>query len=243
MKKKHGSALGKARALIALLLCWLVISPTALSQEALPLPSGPGDSGRQVLALSGKLIELGYLEGEAGLFYSRQVTRAVAAYQKDMSIPTDGRANRETLLALFSQPASPPGTTEMPHWFAGGENLIPWGAVFEVKDVETGQTFSCQRMEGFAHMDVEPLTEKDTKVILKLYNNTWSWDRRPILVRYAGRVFAASMNGMPHGYHAIRDNGMPGHFCIHFFFSRNHGNLRVNPTHLESVLEANETSW
>jgi hypothetical protein len=28
---------------------------------------------------------------------------------------------------------------------------------------------------------------------------------------------------------------MPGHFCIHLFFSRNHGNGRVNPTHLECV--------
>lgn len=233
----------KTRALVVFLLCCQLFALAAFAQDALPAPSGPGDSGRQVLRLAEKLRERGYLEGEADVFYSRKVTKAVAAFQEDSGILPDGRANPETLLALFSRPQGAAGQTEMPHWFSGAENLIPWGAVFEVKDVQTGETFSCQRMEGFAHMDVEPLTQQDTDVILKLYKGVWSWDRRPVLVRYDGRVFAASMNGMPHGYHAIRDNGMPGHFCIHFFFSRNHGNLRVNPTHLQSVLEAGEASW
>jgi hypothetical protein len=97
-----------------------------------------------------------------------------------------------------------------------------------VKDAETATVLACpRREEGLAHIDAEPLTPEDTQTMLGAYHGKWSWGRRPVPLNYEGRVFAAFMNGMPHGFSSIKDNGMPGHFCVHLFFSRNHGNGRV----------------
>ena len=59
-----------------------------------------------------------------------------------------------------------------------------------------------------------------------IYGGSWSWDRRAILVKYDGHVYAASMNGMPHEDDTISDNDFDGHFCIHFTGSKTHGQQR-----------------
>jgi peptidoglycan hydrolase-like protein with peptidoglycan-binding domain len=238
MKKVAGFAV----LALAFLLCF-GLAAAAGAGDGFPAPSGPGDRGGHVMRLQEALIAKGCLSGETTGVYAMETLQAVAAFQADRGLKIDGRAGIETLRLLFAPEPKPTGTTEMPHWFRGGSGLIPWGARFEVKDVLTGAIFACQRMEGFAHIDAEPLTPVDTQTMLGAYHGKWSWDRRPILISFEGRVFAASMNGMPHGFSSIKDNKMPGHFCIHLFFSRNHGNGRVNPTHLESVVLASKEIW
>lgn len=102
------------------------------------------------------------------------------------------------------------------------DTLFPVGTVALVRPVGTGLTFKVWRRGGWAHADVEPLKAQDTEVMRQVYGQ-WSWARVPIVVEVGGQRIAASMHGMPHGQQAIKDNGFPGHFCIHFTGSTTHG--------------------
>ena len=86
------------------------------------------------------------------------------------------------------------------------------------------------------------LTAINTKIMKSIYGH-WSWKRRAILVRYNGHVYAASMNGMPHGTQTITGNNFDGHFCIHFYGSKTHGSKKVDAMHQKCVKEAMKCSW
>lgn len=125
--------------------------------------------------------------------------------------------------------------------------MLPWSEVsaavprmakFDVVDVETGLTFRAQRRAGSSHADVQPLTKRDSATMKSIYGGSWSWDRRPVLLRYDGRLFAASMNGMPHGGDGIPGNGFNGHFCIHFLGSTTHGKGNVDLAHQAMIHKA-----
>ena len=133
-------------------------------------------------------------------------------------------------------------TTERLNWFKGGSDVIPKGAVFTVKDCKTGKTFQCKRWSGANHMDSEPLTASDAAIMKSVYGG-YSWKRRAILVKYNGHVYAASMNGMPHGTQTITNNGLDGHFCIHFYKSKTHGTKKVDSNHQSCVSTAMKYTW
>ena len=112
-----------------------------------------------------------------------------------------------------------------------------------IKDVYTGKTFKAQRRFGSNHLDSEPLTAEDTATLKSIYGGEWSWGRRPILVKYNGHVYAASMNGMPHGTCTITNNNFDGHFCIHFYNSKTHETKRVDEAHQHCVSVAMNNVW
>jgi hypothetical protein len=95
-----------------------------------------------------------------------------------------------------------------------------------------------KRWAGANHIDAEPLTAADTATMKSIYGGSWSWNRRAILVKYNGHVYAASMNGMPHGTTTISSNNFNGHFCIHFYNSRTHETNRVDANHQNAVARA-----
>jgi hypothetical protein len=129
-------------------------------------------------------------------------------------------------------------------WFADNvTSVIPKKAVFTIKDVRTGKTFKAKRWSGYNHLDAEPLTAEDTATMKSIYGGAWSWNRRPILILYKGHVYAASMNGMPHGTTTIDDNDFDGHFCIHFKNSKTHGTDVVDAAHQKAVTAASKATW
>ena len=213
------------------------------AHKGIPLPSSQGARGSHVRQLQQALTGLGYLPAGAAGVFSETTALAVAAFQKESGLRVSGRADEETLRVLFTKPKNTPGATRMPPWYGGGSGLIPWGAVFQVKDVRTGIKFTCYRMMGTSHLDAEPLTPFDTLAMKEAYGGDWSWDRRPVLLNYRGEVYAASMNGMPHGYYSNRNNTMKGHFCIHFFGSRGDTSQLVDSAHLQAAFEASMTQW
>lgn len=115
--------------------------------------------------------------------------------------------------------------------------LLPKYSTFTVRDLETGKEFHVQRRAGSRHADVQPLTAKDTKIMKRIYNGKWSWKRRAILVIHKKQKIAASMNGMPHGAGALKNN-FPGHFCIHFYGSRTHRSNSMDLSHKLMILKA-----
>ncbi|MBO6093504.1 MAG: peptidoglycan-binding protein, partial [Oscillospiraceae bacterium] len=132
-------------------------------------------------------------------------------------------------------------STETLNWFKHPDT-IPHHATFKVKDIKTGKIFSVKRWTGVNHADCEPASASDTKIMKSIYGH-WSWKRRPILVKYNGHVYAASMNGMPHGTQTIKDNNFNGHFCIHFNGSKTHGSKKVDSAHQSCVKTALKHEW
>lgn len=202
-----------------------------------------GNSGEDVKKLQLALKILGYYSGDLDGSYGAATEKAVSAYQKAAGLTQDGVAGSKTLKKLFSTGSSNL-VTESLDWFSGqNANVIPKGATFYVKDCKTGEVFTCRRWSGGYHLDAEPKTKEDTAVLSKIYGGSWSWDRRAVLVYYRGHVYAASMNGMPHGTQTITDNDFEGQFCIHFLNSTTHGSKKVDADHQSCVKKALSYSW
>ncbi len=124
---------------------------------------------------------------------------------------------------------------------------VPWdevkekfrvGSVASLQDLETGLTVLIHRHGGTFHADVEPYTVKDTETLRAIYGGRWSWNRRAVILIVDGHRMAASMSLFPHGNYTIKDNGFPGHFCLHFSGSITHGTRRVDPGHQTMILKA-----
>ncbi len=212
----------------------------------------PGDSGSAVKTVQKLLKKLGYYTGSIDGDYGNGTKKAVKAFQKRNGLSQTGKVNSKTLSKLKSSSAkkatasdsssSTASGTEALYWFKGGSSKIPKGATFKVKDIKTGKVFTVKRWSGYNHADCEPLTASDTAVMKSIYGH-WSWKRRSILVKINGHVYAASMNGMPHGTGTIANNNFDGHFCIHFLGSKTHGSGKVDETHQNCVKNALKHSW
>lgn len=207
----------------------------------------PGASGDNVRRLQTRLKELGYYKDEIDGKYGDAVKEAVKKYQRKKGLYADGICGKDTMSSLYpdnkyGKEADVSYKTEQLDWFSNVRK-IPKGATFDVKDCLTGRVFRCKRWSGANHMDTEPLTKEDTAIMLQCYGGKWSWNRRPVLVKYNGHVYAGSMNGMPHGTTTISYNNFDGHFCIHFYQSKTHGTKRVDQDHQNAVKKAMKYTW
>ncbi len=129
------------------------------------------------------------------------------------------------------------GDSEMLHWDSVNR-IFKVGSIATITDVRTGLSFRVRRRGGSLHADVEPYTKEDTAIMRRIYGGSWSWNRRPIIVRIGGRRIAASMNGMPHGGQSLGNNNFKGHFCLHFAGSKLHNSRKSCPLHQKCVREA-----
>lgn len=127
---------------------------------------------------------------------------------------------------------------EMADWWSVVDGAFPRKTKATVTDIQTGITFQVYRYGGTNHADVEPVTAADTAKLKQVYGGQWSWSRRAVIVYANGRVFAGSMNGMPHGGQDIYNNNFDGQFCIHFLNSRTHGTNRVDAAHQAAIRQA-----
>ncbi len=211
-----------------------------------------GDSGKNVIKVQQALYLLGYYNGVIDGDYGAQTTEAVMRFQKNRGMKQDGVAGSATIRVLFSgtqtktteTTASGSYKTIVLDWFEDNVSaLIPRHAKFTIKDVRTGKTFTAIRWSGVNHLDAEPATAADTATMKSIYGGAWSWSRRPILILYKNKVYAASMNGMPHGTSTIDDNDFEGHFCIHFKNSKTHDTEVVDADHQSAVTSAGKATW
>lgn len=217
------------------------LSGEEIKEEPTSTTLRPGDKGEAVKAMQRRLKTLTLYSGSIDGKYGTGTENAVRAFQRRMGLKVDGVAGQATLQALETAKVEDVRTTELLNWFSHTD-AIPKKSVVTIKDCKTGKTFQAKRWSGASHMDTEPLTAEDTAIIKEIYGGAWSWDRRPILVKYDGHVYAASMNGMPHGTSTI-DNGFDGHFCVHFTGSKTHGTDRVDEDHQAAVAQAAQYAW
>ena len=205
-----------------------------------------GATGTAVKTLQTNLKKLGFYTAYVDGSFGATTESAVKAFQKKYGLTADGVAGSATLKKIESAVASASSgkiTTERLDWFNGGKNVIPNGAVFQIKDVSTGLIFSARRQSGGNHMDAEPLTAEDTAILKKINGGTFSWRRRAVLVKYNGHVYAASIYSEPHGTNTILDNNFDGQFCLHFYGSKTHGTDRVDADHQKCVEQAMKAAW
>lgn len=218
-----------------------------------------GDSGDLVRRLQSRLTAKGYLEDATLGNYDLYTAQAVSLYQQVEGMEETGRADSATLARLFSGEALPlpedmdpvcaggssylaGGPVVNIDWWTGGiQEIFPRGGVALITDIATGISWYEMRRGGSSHADVQPLTAQDTQAF-KAAVGSWSWERRAIWVTIDGVRYAASMNCMPHGEGAIKENGFPGHHCIHFLNSRTHGGDNLDPDHQACVALAARTT-
>lgn len=192
-----------------------------------------GAAGEAVLA---KMAELGYI-----LLTSTDSTTLAASSQSVMSRGVGERRIGEYVT-----------------WNDIQGQLKRGATVLQLEDFETGTLFKMKVTYGGVHADVEPLTKEDAETIKKLWGGSYNWARRAILVHFNNRIIAASMNGMPHaglenqpegkyvsdrsagygyGYNfdMVKNNGVSGHFCLHFRDSKLHSTRTKDPKHQQMV--------
>ncbi len=160
---------------------------------------------------------------------------AVLQPGQELKVPEDSGHIDEN--STSDQGSAAPLKGEYLDWFGKVDKIFEKGAVATVTDIATGKSFKARRLYGRNHADSEPLTKKDTEIVKSIYGS-WSWNRRAVIVTIDGRNIAASMNGMPHGGEAIKNNGFKGHFCIHFKGSKTHAGNRVDKSHQAAVKKA-----
>ncbi len=215
-----------------------------------------GDNGVQVKLLQQRLKELGYYTTTIDSDYGYRTAAAVSAFQRANGLTVTGTANSTTLKKLVSSSAiskaeadkkeedSKTYVTEKLDWFNGGRAKLPKGSTIQIKDVKTGYVFKARVLYGTNHLDAEPLTKSDTAILLKINGGvTFKADRRPMLVKYNGHVYAASIYSQPHGDQTITDNNYEGQFCLHFYGSRTHGTDVLDQKHQDAVAQAMKATW
>jgi len=221
-----------------------------------------GDSGDDVISLQMRLRDLGYYNYKITGDFGSVTAQAVRDFQEDNKLKQDGIVGGMTAQMLYANgatrslynrriptptPKPTPKPTKKPSSGSSSSKygiieewsvinkLAPKGSTFTVKDFYTGITYTCYRMGGHKHMDVEPKTKDDTAKMKKSMGGKWTWQRRPLLVKIKGKWYAASLYGEPHGQETIYNNNMDGQVCIHFLNSRTHGSNIKDPDHQRCI--------
>ena len=215
-----------------------------------------GDSGVQVKLLQTRLKELGYYTTVIDSDYGYRTATAVSDFQRANGLTVNGTANSTTLKKLMSSTAvskkdanktedkEETYVTERLDWFAKGRSVFAGRPIIQIKDVKTGLVFKGKVLYGTNHLDVEPLTAADTAILLKINGGvSFSWHRRPMLVKHNGHVYAASIYSEPHGQQTITNNNFDGQFCLHFYGSKTHGTDEIKQDHQSAVAEAMKATW
>ena len=211
---------------------------------SVPAATKKGSKGDAVEKLQQALKIKGYYKAPIDSKYGEKTMEAVKAFQRAKGLAVDGIAGNTTIKALFGKNAANyTYVTERLDWFSTGVHIFNGSCTYTIKDVYTGKTFKAQRRFGSNHLDTEPLTAADTATLKSIYGGSWSWTRRPILVLYNGHVYAASMNGMPHGTCSITNNNFDGHFCIHFYNSPTQETTHADAEHQSCVPRAMSATW
>ena len=222
--------------------------------------------GPDVRCLQRVLKTMGYYGTRPDGIYNANTASAVRTFQFDYGMSVDGVVNERLVKKINSvaatlrplREATPEQIREAAVENGNDEQVeneyhtdavkIQWsavdaewktGATMKVIDVATGVSFRVKRVGGVNHADVEPRSVDDTEKMREVFGGNWSWTRRPVVVQISYLTAAASLCGMPHGDTVIADNGIDGHFCIHFYESQTDNYRSVTDNaHQKAINEA-----
>ncbi len=212
-----------------------------------------GMEGEEVRKMQKELARRGFLiDSQVTGMYGPKTHEAVKTFQKAAQLDgQDGIAGPQTLSLIYDRSNGIKkslasrmdflGRVQLIDWFEGGDKAFSKGTRAVVYDIRTGLEFRVRRFGGWYHADCEPVSAKDTAVFKKIAGE-WTWDRRAIWLKIGSKVYAASMNCMPHLPDVSKGDNFPGHFCIHFLNSKVHENSKECPRHQSMVRRAYSNS-
>ncbi len=189
----------------------------------------------EVIKLQTALQCLKYLAAVSGT-YGEDTMKAVADFQKDNGLVSDGIAGHSTQELLYSgnaKPASTPppeleegaGVIEGPdksqvqllHWFDTVKPSVKEGQTCLVFDPVSKRSWTLQFYLLDRHADLEPLTLRDTQIMNAAFGNKTAWTPKPVYVKLPdGRWTLATTNNTPQSSGSITGNGFDGYLCVHF---------------------------
>lgn len=138
---------------------------------------------------------------------------------------------------------------------------IPVGSNIDIQDYKTSIKFRVRRTAGSLHADVEPCTKEDYSIMKEIYALPPSFEQAyyyPVICTIDGKKYGAAIMSFPHagstktppgtktkiltgGFrnilngNYIRDNGVVGHFCLHFKDSRRHTDEKQDKNAQEAI--------
>jgi len=204
----------------------------------------PGMTGSAVYNMQKELKKRNFYAFPCTGVYGTATKTAVRNFQRVAGLRKDGIAGEETLHLLYnddsirlegSAAAGSGGIVLKADWYTVVHERFKLEQKAQVIDVRTGKSYMVTRYAGVNHADVTPDTPKDTAIMKETYGGEWSWDRRPVWVIVNGVMYAASINGMPHGVDYNRNDNMMGQVCIHFNNSKGHASNAVDIIHQEAI--------
>lgn len=212
-----------------------------------------------------KLVTAGYAKPGTDIILASQSGIPIKNYYETLLVKqVSTYKSNQHLKALNAEEEYISNTTygnALDWWSQVRGKLVKQSDILKVKDFNTGKVFSIVVEGGTNHADIEPLTQEDAAIIKDLWGGSYNWSRRPVIVFAGGQAIAASMNGMPHAglddqpykviavnrsagygrginYDMIKNNGVDGHFCLHFKNSMLHKNGKVDPAHQAAIRTA-----
>ena len=216
---------------------------TAAPGNAAPSTLRKGDANAAVKEMQARLIQMGYLSGEADGQFGVQTYRALMAFQKANNLEADGVAGAKTLAVLGSanavgaQGTVAPTVTAKPststnssavntqitaanvkyvNWYSSIRSQAKKYPYATVYDFSTGLSWQVHMFSLGAHADAEPLTAADTAKMEKAFGGN-TWNPKAVWVVFGdGSIYMASTHSMPHLPQHRTDNNFDGHICIHF---------------------------
>ncbi|MBP3523919.1 MAG: peptidoglycan-binding protein [Clostridia bacterium] len=199
-----------------------------------------GDTGTMVTWIQESLKTLKYYSGNVSGNYGSLTKEAVRQFQKDNGLGADGVAGPKTVAKIMQKVSEKTagGTGNAKYnsviynvdWFKNKDKInkagIEAGKTVTMIDIATGKTMKIKVQSTGNHIDAEPLTASDTKVLCGLYGFTSaslmtssnSWMRRAVIVQASNDTkdqFVGSIYAVPHGKNTISGNNFNGQFCIH----------------------------
>lgn len=214
-----------------------------------------GSTGDEVARIQTRLRELGYFNYRTTGKFSDMSFEAAQNFQVANSLPSDGQIGLETLDVLFSTSAksakqnpnfktvygpyikSPDEYGSLTEWSEVSAK-IPDGTTFVVQDLYSDKSFSMTRCGGVNCMVAEPASGADADTFIAMAGGSNTWEKRAVLVKYDGNVYAASILCSLEGLDGIADNGVTGSTQI--FFSKSASDIfgMADVQHDTSVLKA-----
>jgi peptidoglycan DL-endopeptidase LytF len=119
-------------------------------------------------------------------------------------------------------------------WWSEAQYVFTIGKTAKVTDFRTGKSFYVKRTIGANHADSETVSYNDSNIAKGIWGG-YTWTERAVIVEVDGRKIAASMSFAPHGVEYINNNGIRGHFDIHFKDSTRHKDGQITPDHQEEI--------
>ncbi len=227
--------------------------------------------GTDVKALQQVLKTMGYYGTRPDGIFNSNTASAVRTFQFDYGMAVDGIVNERLVSKINSVAATlrplraatpeqvanakpesantvhedrPYRTDAVKMQWSAVDPEWPIGKTMKITDIGTGISFYANRTGGTNHADIEPCTEGDTNNLREAFSGTWSWQRRPIVVEVSYITSAASICGMPHGDDNIFNNGVSGHFCVHFYESTNDDEYNTtDKAHQKAITSAAKYSF